>query len=125
MYKIPVTRKYPRIEKHCITRFQIKSKDEKNYKDWDMIAIVNLSAGGIFFYTIEYMEIGSVLDLNIGLSHVHPSITCVGKVIRAKKHLDTSVVGIAIEFTEIDTHMRKTINNTVKEYIKQNNQSSS
>ncbi len=76
-----------------------------------MVAIVNLSAGGIFFYAIENLEIGTILDLKIGLSHDHTSIACVGKVVRTKRHLDTSVVSFAIQFTEIDEHVVEVINN--------------
>ena len=55
------------------------------------------------------------MNLKIGLSHSQPSITCVGRVIRAKRQLDTSLVGFAIQFTEIDEHIVEVINNIVEE----------
>ncbi len=115
MYKFPEARKYFRTVKPFITRFQVKSDEDRIHKEWDMVAIVNLSAGGIFFYAIENLEVGTILDLKIGLSHDHPSIACVGKVVRTKRHLDTSVVGFAIQFTEIDEHVVEVINNVVDE----------
>jgi len=115
MYKFPEARKYKRTEKRYITRFQVKSNEDKVYKEWDMVAIANLSAGGIFFYSIENLEVGTTMNLKIGLSHSHPSITCVGRVIRAKRQLDTSLVGFAIQFTEIDEHIVEVINNIVEE----------
>jgi len=117
MYKIPETRKHVRIEKPYITRFNVKSSEQIISSDWDMVAVINLSAGGLFFYAKKDLEIGAILDLKIGLSLSHPSIICVGKVIRAKRHLDTSIIGFAIEFTQIAEHARKAINNTVLEKV--------
>ena len=115
MYKFPEARKYKRTEKRHITRFQVKSNENKVFKEWDMVAIANLSAGGIFFYSIENLEVGTILDLKIGLSYDHPSIKCIGRVVRSKRQLDTSVVGFAIQFTEIDEQDKEVINNTVEE----------
>jgi|SaaInlV_200m_DNA_2_1039689.scaffolds.fasta_scaffold35835_3 hypothetical protein len=115
MYKFPEARKYKRTEKRHVTRFQVKPNEDKVFKEWDMVAIANLSAGGIFFYSIENLGVGTTLDLKIGLSHSHHSITCVGRVIRAKRQLDTSLVGFAIQFTEIDEQDKEVINNTVEE----------
>ncbi len=114
MYKFSETRKHPRIANPFITRFRVKSNEDMTYTDWDMVAIVNLSAGGIFFYTVENHEVGTILDLKIGFSYTHPSIICVGKIIRAQRYLDTSIIGFAIQFTEIDDHIIEVINDKVK-----------
>jgi len=118
MYKIEETRKHVRIEKPYITRFNIKSSEEMISSEWDMVAVINLSAGGLFFYAKKNLEVGTILDFKIGFSLSHPSIICVGKIIRAKRHLDTSIIGFAIEFTQIAEHARKAINNTVDEEVK-------
>jgi hypothetical protein len=118
MYKVPYTRKHVRIEKPYITRFNVKSSEEMISSDWDMVAVINLSAGGLFFYAKKNLEVDTILDLKIGFSLSHPSILCVGKVIRAKRHLDTSIIGFAIQFTVIDEHIKEVINNTVKEKAK-------
>jgi len=115
MYKLPEARKYKRTEKRYITRFQVKSNNDKVFKEWDMVAIANLSAGGIFFYAIENMEVGTILDLKIGLSYDHPSVKCVGRVVRTKRDLNASVIGFAIQFTEIDKHSVEVINNAIEE----------
>ncbi|MBT3355192.1 MAG: PilZ domain-containing protein [Candidatus Scalindua sp.] len=117
MYKIPETRKHVRIEKPYITRFNVKSSEQMIFNDWDMVAVINLSAGGLFFYAKKNLEVGTILDLKIGFSLSNPSIICNGKVIRAKRHLDTSIIGFAIEFTQITEHARKAINNTVEEIV--------
>ena len=113
MNRIPESRKYVRIEKPYITRFQVQSNEEMISSDWDMVAVINLSAGGIFFYARKNFEVGTILDLRVGFSLSHPSIKCVGRVIRAKRHLDTSIIGFAIEFTEIDEQIKKEISNIV------------
>ncbi|MBC8550241.1 MAG: PilZ domain-containing protein [Candidatus Brocadiales bacterium] len=115
MNRILESRKYVRIEKPYITRFQVQSNEEMICSDWDMIAVINLSAGGIFFYARKNLEVGTILDLRVGFSFSHPSIKCVGRVIRAKRHLDTSIIGFAIEFTEINEQIKKEICKTVSE----------
>jgi len=112
--KIPERRKYIRIEKPYITSFRVKPCDGMATQDWDAVPVVNLSAGGIFFYSKTDLEVGTILDFKIDFSLVHPSIICVGKVIRAKRHLDASKIGYSIEFTEIDEQFRKRINKTLE-----------
>jgi hypothetical protein len=114
MYKISENRKYKRIEKPYITRFRIKpyKTQDINSKDWDMVAVNNLGAGGIFFYARRDFGIGTALDLKIGFSKTNPCIKCVGRVVRATRHFDTIVFGIAIEFTEINKQIKKILDKT-------------
>ncbi len=107
MYKIQEQRKYVRIEKPYITRFRVKPNDDKVTKDWDTVAVFNLSAGGIFFYSRTNLEVGTILDLKIGFSLSHPSIICVGRVIRVKRHPVISMNGYSVELTEIDEQIKK------------------
>jgi hypothetical protein len=79
-----------------------------------MIAVINMGVCGIFFYTKINLEVGTILDLKIGFSLSHPSIICVGRIIRVKRHLDTSIVGFSIEFIEIDEQFKEVINNTIE-----------
>jgi c-di-GMP-binding flagellar brake protein YcgR len=79
-----------------------------------MVAVFNLSAGGISFYTRTNLEVGTILDLKIGFSRSHPSIICVGKVVRVTKHPVTSINGYAVEFTEIDEQIKKRINKSIE-----------
>lgn len=119
MYKISELRKHARIEKPYLTTYRVKLIDGMDSKDWDIVAVVNLSAGGIFFHTRNLnLKVGTLLDLKIVFSLPHPSIVCVGRIIRVKKHLDTSIISFAIQFTEIDEHIVKVINNTVEEKLK-------
>ncbi len=119
MYKISELRKHARIEKPYLTTYRVKLVEGMDYKDWNIVVVVNLSAGGIFFHAKKLnLEIGTILDLKISFSLAHPSIICVGRIIRVKKHLDTSITSFAIQFTEIDKHIVKVINNTVEEKVK-------
>jgi hypothetical protein len=114
MGKIQEQRKYVRIEKPYITWFRVKPNDDKVTKDWDMVAVFNMNAGGIFFYSRIDMDVNTILGLHIGFSRSYPNIRCVGKVIRVTKHPVTSVNGYAVEFTEIDEQIQKMINKNLK-----------
>ncbi len=110
MHNIPERRKYVRIENPYITHFRVKPCDDIASKDWDTVAVVNLSACGIFFYSSTNLEVGTLLELKIGFSRSYPTIICVGKVIRMTKHPVTSINGYVVEFTEIDEQIKKMIN---------------
>ncbi len=114
MNKVPENRKYKRIEKPYVIRFRIKPYETqyKDITDWDMVAVNNLGAGGIYFHAGRSLKIGTILDLKIGFSLFSSCINCVGRVARVKGRLDTSIFGIAIEFTEIDDHIRAMLNKT-------------
>ncbi len=114
MDNISEKRKYVRFGKPYITRFRVKPYDGEDSNNWSTVALVNLSAGGIFFYSKIDLEVGTILDFKIDFFLVHPSIICVGKVMRAKRHLDASKIGYSIEFTEIDEQFRKRINKTLE-----------
>ncbi len=112
MSEIPEKRKYKRIEKQYITRLRIKPDEAQDMdsKDWDMVAVNDLGAGGIYFHVSRKLEIGTNLDLRIGFSVTVPPIECRGVITRVKKHPNHSVFGIATEFTEIDEHTKEMIN---------------
>ncbi len=110
MGKIQEQRKFVRREQPYITKFRVKPNDDKVTKVWDAVVVFTLSAGGIFFYSKIDLEVGIILDLNIGFSRSYPTIICVGKVIRMTKHPVTSINGYAVEFTEIDEQIKKMIN---------------
>ncbi len=118
MYKFTEARKHVRVEKPFITRFHVKLNENMVSSNWDMVAVINLSAGGLFFYVKKDLEVGTILDLKIGFSIFQPSLICVGKIIRAKRHLDTSTVGYAIEFTKIDEDIKEMITDAATKSVK-------
>ena len=115
MYRISERRKYPRIEKPYITRFKVKINADMIFKEWENVAVINLSAGGIFLYVKKNLEVGTILNLKIGFSPSHPSIISVGRVIRMKRAPVTPKTAFAIEFTEINKQIREVINNIIEE----------
>ncbi len=114
MYRVSERRKHPRIEKPYITRFQVKINVDMICKEWEMVTVINLSAGGIFLYIKENMGVGTILNLKIGFSPSHPSIISVGRVIRMKRGPDTATIGFAIEFTEANKQIKEVINNIIE-----------
>ncbi len=114
MEEIPERRKCVRIENPFITHFKVKPCNGNVSNNWDAVAVVNLSAGGLFFYSKVDLEVGTILDLGIAFSHTYPSVICVGKVIRAKRHPVASKIGYTIEFKEIDELARIMINKSLE-----------
>ncbi|MBT3354273.1 MAG: PilZ domain-containing protein [Candidatus Scalindua sp.] len=112
MYEHSEKRKYIRIEKPYIARFRVKPGMNSDVvsTDWDMVAVNDLGAGGVFFNSSNDLEIGTILDLKIGYSAATPSIRCDGVVTRVINNPNTSIFGVATAFTEIDERMRKMIN---------------
>lgn len=104
-------RKCKRIVKQYIARFRITSGEAQDMvpTDWDMVALNDLGAGGIFFHDRRRLKIGTTLDLKIGFSVSMPPIECRGIVTRVHKHPNFSIFGIATEFTEIDANIKEMI----------------
>ncbi len=104
-----------------MARFQIKQYKglEISSAEWDMVALKDLSAGGVFFYSSKNLGIDSLLDLKIDVSTDSPPIKCVGIVIRVKKQQYTSIFGIAAAFMEIGAQDREMINKTDAEISRQ------
>ncbi len=117
-------RKHKRIEKPYIVKLHAIPDEAKDRisPDWDMVVAKDLGAGGVFFYTSKDLRIGTLLDLRIGFSTATPPIECVGKVVRIKEQPDTSIFGIATNFTKIDEQKKELINRTAEELSRQKNQ---
>ena len=113
-------RKFKRVEKPYITRFRIKPDEVQDVvpTDWDMVAVNDLCAGGVFFNASRNLEIGTILDFKISFSTSTHPIKCVGRVARVKKHLNTFIFGIVTEFTETDEDIQEMINKTAEEMLK-------
>ena len=100
-----------------MARFQVKQYKglEISYAEWDMVALKDLSAGGVFFYSSKNLGIDSLLDLKIDVSTDSSPIECVGIVLRVKKQKYTSIFGIAAAFMEIGAQDKEMINKTAAE----------
>ncbi len=104
-----------------MARFQVKQYKglEISSAEWDMVALKDLSAGGVFFYSSKNLGIDSLLDLKIDVSTGSPPIKCVGIVLRVKIQQDTSIFGIAAAFMEISAQDKEMINKTAAEISRQ------
>ncbi len=124
MYEGAEKRKYKRIEKPYMVRFQIKQYKglEISTAEWDMVALKDLSTGGVLFNYNKNLGIGTVLDLKIGFSTSTPPLECAGIVIRVKEQQYTSIFGIAVAFTEIGAQEKEMINKATVEILGQENQ---
>ncbi len=106
------------VEEPIMARFQIRSDaQETGSDDWDSANLLNISAGGTFFYYKKDLGIGTILDLKIDVSKSTPTINCVGKVIRSDK-LRPACVCIAIKFIDIGEQEKEMINTTVDKFSK-------
>jgi hypothetical protein len=126
MYNSQERRKYKRIEKPYMARLRIKQYEglERSSAEWDIVALKDLSAGGVLFYSSKNLGLGSLLDLKIDVSTAMPTVKCGGKVTRIEYTQPHSILRIATEFTGIDEHEKKIINTTVEKVVEQQNQTS-
>ncbi len=111
-------RKYKRIEKPFMARFRVRQYEDHETVStkWNMVAVKDLSAGGMLFIYNKNLGIDSLLDLKIDVSTATPTINCVGKIIRIDEPILPSIFGIATEFTEIEEHEKEMINKRLKNF---------
>jgi hypothetical protein len=77
--------KYKEIVSPCITRFRIKQYEgrEAFSLEWNIVAVKNLSAGGLMFnYYKTDLGLSSLLELKIDFIKSKPTISCLGRVVR-------------------------------------------
>ncbi|MFQ5964501.1 MAG: PilZ domain-containing protein [Candidatus Scalinduaceae bacterium] len=125
MYNGVEKRKYKRIEykkteKPFTVRFRARPDEyRKTVSDkWDMVAMKDLGAGGVFFFCNKILGVGALLDLKIGFSKSLLPINCVGTVTRIKAHQSSSMCGVSVAFAEIDEQEKEMINKTVEEGLR-------
>ncbi len=109
-------RRHKRVQKPCVVEFQVKQGDvqEKVSGKRGMVIIEDLGVGGVFFNYNKNLEIGSLIDLKIGISSSSSPINCVGKIIRIKEMPNTSNFGIGVELTDISEQEREVINKVIE-----------
>ncbi len=115
MYNDQKRRKYKRIEKPYMARLKVKQYEglKISTSEWGIVALKDLSAGGVLFNYNKNLEIGSLLDLKIDVSIATPTIKCAGRVTRIEHTQPHSILRIATEFTEISEQEKEMINTTV------------
>ncbi len=138
MYNDTEKREYERLElekmKHkkivtpYIARFRVKQYEDQEMSspDWSIVAVKNLSAGGMLFKHNKNLGQGSLLDLRIDFFKSIPTVNCVGKVTRIEEFQSllmqkgqslNFMFRIAAKFTEIDEQEKELINTTVEKIL--------
>jgi hypothetical protein len=104
----------------------LRMKPNENNKmvsdDWDEVDVVNFTVDSIYFYYNKNLAIGALLDFKIHFSTAPTIISCTGKVIRTKKHLNSFMSGIAAVLVNMDEREREFIERSVLEDPKHDNQ---
>ncbi len=117
MYQGSDRRKYKRVKKPFLVNFQIRRHGAlEEDRDWDMVAVLNLGAGGILFYYNKKIGEGVFLDLKINYSPEKPPIKCLGKVIRTEKLEHAYMFLIAVILLDMSEEDRKLLVDVVEEY---------
>ncbi|MBD3379778.1 MAG: hypothetical protein GF408_04880 [Candidatus Omnitrophica bacterium] len=102
MYKGPERRKYKRIRKRYIMRFSVRPHTEEDEGSrWDMVALVDIGAGGALFYYNEKIEKDSILDLKINFAPERDPIECTAQVVRVEELEYSYMFLVAVNFQDI------------------------
>jgi hypothetical protein len=90
---------------------------------WDVVTIRNVSPGGLSFNYTQKFEIGTILELDIGLSSVVGTVHCLATVRRVdemppkRPDLQTiPVYGIAVQFNDLPDDKKEAIERLIKEH---------
>ena len=111
MYDGPERRKHKRVKKPYMVRF--KKHDDAAGK-WDMVAVLNIGAGGMLFYYNQDLGADSILDIKINVSSDSPDIECAGKVLRVEE-MPLGMYLVAVNFVDIDETSQETVQKTLDE----------
>jgi hypothetical protein len=117
-------RSYDRLRHAFVAKFRIYSEAASQEKaKWDVVTIRNISPGGLSFNYTQKFPIGTVLELDIGLSSVVGATHCLGIVCRVDetppKRPDIKAIpvyGIAVKFTNLPEDKKGAIEKLVKEF---------
>jgi hypothetical protein len=115
-------KKYKEILAPYIARFRVKQYCGREMPPlgWNIVAVKNLSPGGIKFdYYKMNLGFGTLIDLKIDFIKSIPTINCIGRIIRIEEKTQyNSMFRIATEFTEIDDKDREIINITIEAILR-------
>lgn len=118
MYLGAERRKFKRIRKPFIVQFHIRPHvtDKRSSKNWDMVAVLDLGAGGALFYYNKKIEVDSTLDMKVNVSLYKDPVVCTGKVIRVIELGYSYMFLVAVVFSDIDKKESEMINRIAEEF---------
>jgi len=117
-------RGHDRLRHPFLVKFRIYTGPPAQEKSrWDVVTIRNVSPGGLSFNYTQKFPIGTVLELDIGLSSMVGTIHCLGKVCRVDelppKMPDIKTIpvyGIAVKFSDLPDDKKEAIERLIKEF---------
>lgn len=120
MHNGPEKRQYRRIERPFEARFRIKPAKAREVEsdDWVSVTLMNLSAGGTFFYHRKDLGVGTLLDLEINIAESTPPINCVGKTLSSDRLRLASSFCTVISFVDIGEQEKELINKVAEGTLK-------
>jgi len=106
-----------RVEYHFILRARriTQARDAK----WDVSTARNISKTGVLFYSADYYDYGTNLEIRIMNPVVVGEISFLGSVVRCEqlgnKH---GIYSVAVQITDIDEFSRSTLDKAVEFFMK-------
>jgi len=117
MYAGVERRKYKRIRRNFMARFQIQDGrgDDAWAEDWNMVTMRNLGAGGALFNYNRKLKTDSLLHLKINFPMTREPIDCVGKVTRVEDTMRSIIFRVAVAFMEVSDRQKRVLNESAEE----------
>lgn len=117
-------RSFDRLRHPFLAKFRIYADSPGEEKSkWDVVTIRNVSPGGLSFNYTQKFEIGTIVELDIGLSSVVGTVHCLATVCRVdemppkRPDLKTiPVYGIAVKFNDLPEDKKEAIERLIKEH---------
>jgi hypothetical protein len=117
-------RSHDRLRHPFLVKFRIyKNSSGQEGVRWDVVTIRNISPGGISFNYTQRFPLGTVLELDMGLSSLAGTIHCLGTVCRVDelppKRPDIKTIpvyGIAVKFSDLPDNKREIIERLILEF---------
>ncbi|MGB2599278.1 MAG: PilZ domain-containing protein [Candidatus Omnitrophota bacterium] len=100
-------RKFIRIDAHHLLKYKIIGKEKA------LSFAGNISAGGVLFYTKEYIHPESVVELTINFPSYPGPIKAVSRVVRIRPMAKVGGFEVGAEFVEIAEDAREFINKRI------------
>lgn len=115
MYQGEERRQYKRVRKPFLVNFSVREHSgSREAKGWDMVAVVDLGAGGMLFYYNKRMEVGTSLDLKVNFSATRGPVQCTGKVVRLVALPAGDLFLTAVVFSDIKKEDKEALNKAVE-----------
>jgi len=114
-------RKHRRIKKNFIASFRFEDTASGGESSmWNMVTLLNLSAGGALFNFTELIPQGSALNMKINFPAFPDPLKCTGTVLRVEEPSHSLISRIAVRFTDIKDDAMGVINRTADELFEKN-----